>query len=74
MYAVETSRKMLAVKRPQMEEGEVTYRNTCYGHRVARGESTLDVKLGIPKKTGISYRMFLHAISAITFEAFCSVL
>lgn len=33
MYAVETSRKVLAVKHRQMEEGEVIYGNTCYGCR-----------------------------------------
>ena len=43
MYAVETSRKVSAVKHRQMEEGEVIYGNTCYGYRVVRGEGRLDV-------------------------------
>ena len=36
-YAVETPRKVSAVKHRQMEEGEVIYGNTCYGYRVVRG-------------------------------------
>ena len=43
MYAVETSRKVSAVKHRQMEEGEVIYGNTCYGYHVVRGEGRLDV-------------------------------
>lgn len=43
LYAVETSRKVGAVRKRQMEEGQVTFGNACYGYRVIRGEHRLDV-------------------------------
>lgn len=41
MYAVETSRKVSAVKRRQMEQGRITYGNTVFGYRAAHGEGRL---------------------------------
>lgn len=59
MYAVETSRKVSAVKHRQMEEGEVIYGNTCYGYRVVRGEGRLDVDDATAPFVPLAFSMFL---------------
>ena len=59
MYAVETSRKVSAVKHRQMEEGEVIYGNTCYGYRVVRGEGRLDVDDVTAPFVPLAFSMFL---------------
>ena len=59
MYAVETSRKVSAVKHRQMEEGEVIYGNTCYGYRVVRGEGRLDVDDAAAPFVPLAFSMFL---------------
>ena len=59
MYAVETSRKVSAVKHRQMEEGEVIYGNTCYGYRVVRGEGRLDVADATAPFVPLAFSMFL---------------
>ena len=59
MYAVETSRKVSAVKHRQMEEGEVIYGNTCYGYRVVRGEGRLDVVDATAPFVPLAFSMFL---------------
>ena len=59
MYAVETSRKVSAVKHRQMEEGEVIYGNTCYGYRVVRGENRLDVDDATAPFVPLAFSMFL---------------
>lgn len=59
MYAVETSRKVSAVKHRQMEEGEVIYGNTCYGYRVVRGEGRLDVDDATAPFVSLAFSMFL---------------
>ena len=59
MYAVETSRKVSAVKHRQMEEGEVIYGNTCYGYRVVRGENRLDVDDATAPVVPLAFSMFL---------------
>ena len=59
MYAVETSRKVSAVKHRQMEEGEVIYGNTCYGYRVVRGEGRLDVDDATASFVPLAFSMFL---------------
>lgn len=59
MYAMETSRKVSAVKHRQMEEGEVIYGNTCYGYRVVRGEGRLDVDDATASFVPLAFSMFL---------------
>ena len=59
MYAVETSRKVSAVKHRQMEEGEVIYGNTCYGYRVVRDEGRLDVDDATAPFVPLAFSMFL---------------
>ena len=59
MYAVETSRKVSAVKHRQMEQGEVIYGNTCYGYRVVRGEGRLDVDDATAPFVPLAFSMFL---------------
>lgn len=59
MYAVETSRKVAAVKHRQMAEGKVTYGNSCYGYRVVHGENRLDVDDETAPFVPLAFSMFL---------------
>ena len=69
MYAVETSRKVLAVKHRQMEEGEVIYGNTCYGYRVVRGEGRLDVDDATAPFVPLAFSMFLDGERLVDIAA-----
>ena len=69
MYAVETSRKVSAVKHRQMEEGEVIYGNTCYGYRVVRGESRLDVDDVTAPFVPLAFSMFLDGERLVDIAA-----
>lgn len=69
MYAVETSRKVSAVKHRQMEEGEVIYGNTCYGYRVVRGEGRLDVDDVTAPFVPLAFSMFLDGERLVDIAA-----
>ena len=69
MYAVETSRKVSAVKHRQMEEGEVIYGNTCYGYRVVRGEGRLDVDDATAPFVPLAFSMFLDGERLVDIAA-----
>ena len=69
MYAVETSRKVSAVKHRQMEEGEVIYGNTCYGYRVVRGENRLDVDDATAPFVPLAFSMFLDGERLVDIAA-----
>lgn len=69
MYAVETSRKVSAVKHRQMEEGEVIYGNTCYGYHVVRGEGRLDVDDATAPFVPLAFSMFLDGERLVDIAA-----
>lgn len=69
MYAVETSRKVSAVKHRQMEEGEVIYGNTCYGYHVVRGEGRLDVDDDTAPFVPLAFSMFLDGERLVDIAA-----
>lgn len=69
MYAVETSRKVSAVKHRQMEEGEVIYGNTCYGYHVVRGEGRLDVDDATATFVPLAFSMFLDGERLVDIAA-----
>lgn len=69
MYAVETSRKVSAVKHRQMEEGEVIYGNTCYGYHVVRGEGRLDVDDVTAPFVPLAFSMFLDGERLVDIAA-----
>lgn len=69
MYAVETSRKVSAVKHRQMEEGEVIYGNTCYGYRVVRGGGRLDVDDATAPFVPLAFSMFLDGERLVDIAA-----
>ena len=69
MYAVETSRKVSAVKRRQMQEGEVTYGNACYGYRVVHGENRLDVDGATAPFVPLAFSMFLDGERLVDIAA-----
>lgn len=69
MYAVETSRKVSAVKHRQMEEGEVIYGNTCYGYHVVRGEGRLDVDDATAPFVSLAFSMFLDGERLVDIAA-----
>ena len=69
MYAVETSRKVSAVKHRQMEEGEVIYGNTCYGYHVVRGEGRLDVDDATGPSVPLAFSMFLDGERLVDIAA-----
>ena len=69
MYAVETSRKVSAVKRRQMEAGEVTYGNACYGYRVVRGENRLDVDGATAPFVPLAFSMILDGERLVDIAA-----
>lgn len=69
MYAVETSRKVSAVKHRQMKEGEVIYGNTCYGYRVVRGEGRLDVDDVTAPFVPLAFSMFLDGERLVDIAA-----
>ena len=69
MYAVETSRKVSAVKHRQMEEGEVIYGNTCYGYHVVRGEGRLAVDDATAPFVPLAFSMFLDGERLVDIAA-----
>ena len=69
MYAVETSRKVSAVKHRQMEQGEVIYGNTCYGYHVVRGEGRLDVDDVTAPFVPLAFSMFLDGERLVDIAA-----
>lgn len=69
MYAVETSRKVSAVKHRQMEEGEVIYGNTCYGYHVVRSEGRLDVDDATAPFVPLAFSMFLDGERLVDIAA-----
>lgn len=69
MYAVETSRKVSAVKHRQMEEGEVIYGNTCYGYHVVRGEGRPDVDDATAPFVPLAFSMFLDGERLVDIAA-----